>query len=205
MSWVQEFWTNFSNHFSSVFRGLILDIFGHSGPFNEMHEIDPRTASEPALRLALFEPDIPQNAAAVLRTCACLDIAAEIIEPCGFIFGGSPMRRAGMDYLDYVRRSHHLDWVAFQGVYPGSRRILMTTKAADPYTSFAFNRGDIVILGRESAGVPDQVHAAVEFRLTIPMAPGMRSLNVAVSAAMVTAEALKQLDAFPRGEIIRDV
>ena len=127
-----------------------------------MRENDPETLPDPALRLALFEPDIPQNTAAVLRTAACLGIACEIIEPCGFVFGGPHMRRAGMDYLDHVHLTHHLDWSAFQAAYPGARRILLTTKAATPYTGFAFRTGDILILGRESAGVPDHVHAAAD-------------------------------------------
>ncbi len=152
------------------------------------------------LRLALYEPDIPQNTAAVLRTCACLGIAAEIVEPCGFVFGGQHMRRAGMDYLDHVRLSRHVDWAAFQDSHPGSRRVLLTTRGADSYTEFSFQHGDILILGRESAGVPDHVHAAADARLTIPMAPGMRSLNLAAAAAMVAAEALRQLEAFPKSE-----
>jgi len=154
----------------------------------------------PALRLALYEPDIPQNTAAVLRTCACLGIAAEIIEPCGFVLGGQHMRRAGMDYLEHVTLTRHLDWAAFVDCYAASRRILLTTKAAEPYTSHAFKAGDIVILGRESAGVPDHVHAAADVRITVPMVPGMRSLNMAAAAAMVSAEALRQLDAFPKAE-----
>ena len=132
-----------------------------------------------ALRLALFEPDIPQNTAAVLRTCACLNISCEIIEPCGFVFGGPHMRRAGMDYLAHVDLTHHLDWAAFQGVYRDQRRVLMTTKAAVPYADFSFRPGDILIMGRESAGVPDFVHAEAAARLTLPMALGMRSLNMA--------------------------
>ena len=114
----------------------------------------------PALRLALFEPDIPQNTAAVLRTCSCLGVACEVIGPCGFVFGDQQMRRAGMDYLDHLVLTRHVDWHAFQAAYPGQRRILMTTKAAQPYTEHAFLCGDILIIGRESAGVPDFVHDA---------------------------------------------
>lgn len=156
---------------------------------------------EPTLRLALFEPDIPQNTAAIVRTCSCLGVACEVIEPCGFVFGGQHMRRAGMDYLDHVALTRHKDWGAFQAAYPGHRRILMTTKAAQPYTAHAFQPGDILIMGRESAGVPDFVHDVADARLTIPMVAGMRSLNMAVSAAMVAAEVLRQLDAFPNSEI----
>ena len=111
------------------------------------------------------------------------------------------MRRAGMDYLDHVALTRHKDWDAFQAAYPGHRRILMTTKAAQPYTAHAFQPGDILIMGRESAGVPDFVHDVADARLTIPMVAGMRSLNMAVSAAMVAAEVLRQLNAFPNSEI----
>lgn len=149
------------------------------------------------LHLALFEPDIPQNTAAVLRTCACLGVAAEIIGPTGFVFGGARTRRAGMDYLDLVQLTEHDDWSAFCGEYPGSRRVLLTTKGAQAYTAFRFAPGDILVFGRESAGVPDDVHAAVDARIAIPMAPGARSLNLAASASMVLGEALRQLDAFP--------
>jgi len=155
---------------------------------------------EPALRLALYEPDIPPNTAAVLRTCACLGVAAEIIEPCGFVFGGKPMRRAGMDYLEKARLTRHVDWAAFQDSYPGRRRVLLTTAAETPYTDFAFRAGDIVILGRETAGVPDHVHGAADARLLVPMVGGMRSLNMAATAAMVLGEALRQLGAFPTRE-----
>ena len=155
---------------------------------------------EPHLRLALFEPDIPPNTAAMLRTCACLGIAAEIIEPCGFVFGGANMRRAGMDYLDQVTLARHDDWLAFQQCYPNSRRLLLTTKAAMPFTQFTYEPGDILVCGRESAGVPDYVHDTVHARLTIPMASGMRSLNVAIAAAMVLSEALRQLEGFATQE-----
>ncbi|MDD9878709.1 MAG: tRNA (cytidine(34)-2'-O)-methyltransferase [Magnetovibrio sp.] len=155
---------------------------------------------EPVVRLALFEPDIPPNTAAVLRTCACLGVAAEIIEPCGFVFGGRPMRRAGMDYLDRVEITHHEDWAAFRTAYPESRRILLTTAAPTLYTEFTFEAGDILVCGRETAGVPDHVHAAADARVIVPMAAGMRSLNVAAAAAMVLGEALRQLGAFPSQE-----
>ena len=152
---------------------------------------------KPALRLALFEPDIPQNTAAVLRTCACLGVPAEIIEPCGFVFGGTHMRRAGMDYVERAEITRHVDWQAFQKSYPDSRRVLLTTKAASPFTGFQFQPGDILISGRESAGVPDHVHDACDARLLIPMMADMRSLNMAVAAAMVMSGALRQLSAFP--------
>ena len=154
---------------------------------------------KPALRLALFEPDIPQNTAAVLRTCACLGVPAEIIEPCGFVFGGTHMRRAGMDYLDQVDLTRHASWTAYQAgrAEQGRRLILLTTQAKTSYTDFKFQPDDTVLLGRESAGVPDEVHKAADARITVPMAIDARSLNVAVAAAMVLGEGLRQTDGFP--------
>lgn len=151
----------------------------------------------PPLRLALYEPDIPQNTAALLRTCACLGVGVEIIGPCGFVFGAAKARRAGMDYLDLAQVTEHDDWPAFQRAHAGRRRVLLTTKAATPYVGFGYRAGDILVCGRESAGVPDAVHTAVDARVVIPMAAGARSLNLAASAAMVLGEALRQLDAFP--------
>ena len=159
-----------------------------------------------ALRLALYEPDIPQNAAALLRTCACLGVGADIIGATGFAFGGAQMspraRRAGMDYLDRVALARHDDWAAFQAAYPGARRVLLTTRGETQYTDFRFQTGDILLCGRESAGVPDFVHAEADARLVVPLAPGLRSLNLAAAASMVLGEALRQLDAFAdvRGE-----
>ena len=153
-----------------------------------------------SVRLALFEPDIPQNTAALLRTCACLDVQVDIIGPCGFVLGGARARRAGMDYLDLVQPAEHDDWSAFQAANQGARRLLLTTRASQPYTAFRFRAGDILVCGRESAGAPDYVHEACDARLRIPMATGARSLNLAASAAMVLGEALRQLDAFPSNE-----
>ena len=154
------------------------------------------------LRLALYEPDIPQNTAALLRTCACLGIAAEIIGPAGFVIGSPKARRAGMDYLDQVELTEHLDWQDFQAAYPGRRRVLLTTKGDTAYTDFTFRSGDLLVCGRESAGVPDHVHAEADARVVIPMRPGMRSLNLAAGASMVLGEALRQLRGFHplRGE-----
>jgi tRNA (cytidine/uridine-2'-O-)-methyltransferase len=153
------------------------------------------------LGLALFEPDIPQNVGTLLRLAACLDLPVEIIEPCGFIFSDSRLRRAGMDYLDATKRRHHNSWDAFvreraANVAPG-RLLLLTTRAATAYTDFVFAIGDTILLGRESGGVPPAVHEAVDARLTIPMRAEMRSLNVAVAGAMVIGEALRQLKGFP--------
>jgi len=149
------------------------------------------------LRIALYEPDIPQNTGTILRMAACLGLAVDIIEPCGFVWGSKQMRRSGMDYLDQVDVTRHLNWHAFQASRSGQRRVLLTTRAADIYTAFNFKSGDILLLGRESAGVPTEIHSVVDARLTIPLKPGLRSFNLAAAAAMVAGEALRQLDAFP--------
>jgi tRNA (cytidine/uridine-2'-O-)-methyltransferase len=153
------------------------------------------------LRLALFEPDIPQNVGTLLRLAACLDLPVDIIEPCGFVFSDSRLRRAGMDYLESVERRHHSSWAAFMdsraGLPPPGRLLLLTTRADRAYTDFAFAPGDTILLGRESGGVPQDVHDAADERLTIPLRPEMRSLNVAVAGAMVIGEAFRQLKGFP--------
>ena len=147
-----------------------------------------------ALTLALFQPDIPQNCGTMLRMCACLGVKAAIIEPAGFPVSDRNFRRAGMDYLDEVEIARHVSWAAFEAerTKNGQRLVLLTTKSAQPYTSFAFKPDDILMVGRESAGAPDEVHNAADARLIIPMKPHLRSLNVAVSAAMVLGEALRQ-------------
>jgi len=152
-----------------------------------------------SIRLALYQPDIPQNTGALLRTAACLGVPVEIIEPCGFVFDEKRMRRAGMDYLESVALTRHAGWSDFQAAYPDCRRILLTTRAESAYTAFRFAPGDILLTGRESAGVPDEVHTEAQARIAIPMAPELRSLNLAAAAAMVLGEALRQLDAFPGG------
>lgn len=151
------------------------------------------------LHLALFQPDIPQNTGTMLRLCACLGIAAEIIEPAGFPVSDRAFRRAGMDYLDEVSITRHASWRAFETwrAQSGRRLVLATTRGALPYTDFAFAPGDIVLMGRESAGVPDDVHAAADARILVPMRPNARSLNVAVTAAMILGEALRQTGGFP--------
>jgi tRNA (cytidine/uridine-2'-O-)-methyltransferase len=146
------------------------------------------------LRLALYQPDIPQNAGSLMRLCACLGVSLDIIEPCGFLLTDRKFRRAGMDYRGEIIR--HESWAAFQPEVPG-RLLLLTTRAALPYTDFAFEASDTLMVGRESAGVPDAIHDAAEARLLIPMRPGMRSLNVAQAAAMVLGEALRQTRLFP--------
>ena len=143
------------------------------------------------MRLALFEPDIPQNTGTVLRLAACLGVGVDIIEPMGFVWSDRHLRRAGMDYLDHVELVRHTSWSAFHDNRQ-HRLVLLTTKAEDRYTDFAFSADDTLLLGRESAGVPDSVQAAAAARIKIPMADGMRSLNVALAAAMVLSEALRQ-------------
>ncbi len=152
-----------------------------------------------SLRLALYQPDIPQNAGTMLRMCACLGVGAAIIEPAGFPVSDRHFRRSGMDYLDAVTIERHISWRAFEEwrlaervAHGGRRLILLSTRAATPYTEFSFALDDILMVGRESAGAPEEVHAAADARVVIPVQPGMRSLNVAVSAAMVLGEALRQ-------------
>ena len=151
--------------------------------------------------LALFQPDIPQNTGTILRLCACMGVGADVIEPCGFPFSDRHLRRAGMDYVDQVRLTRHADYAHFQSTMAGEHRriVLLTTKATQPYTGFVFEPCDVLLLGRESAGVPEDVHKSVDARVTIPMAAGLRSLNVAVAAAMVLGEMLRQTGAFPQG------
>jgi tRNA (cytidine/uridine-2'-O-)-methyltransferase len=148
------------------------------------------------MRLALFEPDIPQNCGTILRLAACLGVAVDIIEPCGFLWDDRRLRRAGMDYLAGAEFVRHQSWKDFEGQRRG-RLLLLTTKAEASHLDIAFETEDILLLGRESAGVPDSVHQAATHRLRIPMRPGMRSLNVALAAAMVLGEALRQTKGFP--------
>jgi tRNA (cytidine/uridine-2'-O-)-methyltransferase len=152
-------------------------------------------AAQTALTLALFEPDIPQNCGTMLRLCACLGLDAAIIEPAGFPVSDRAFRRAGLDYLDHVAIARHLNFAAFEDWrHAASRRlVLLTTKASVPYCDFAFQGGDVLLVGRESAGVPEAVHAAADARVIIPLRPQMRSLNVAVAAAMVIGEARRQI------------
>ncbi|MBD8891361.1 tRNA (cytidine(34)-2'-O)-methyltransferase [Roseibium litorale] len=149
--------------------------------------------------LVLFQPDIPQNTGTILRTAACLGIAVHLIEPAGFPLSDSALKRAGMDYLERAALVRHLTFEAFdEWRNAGQRRlVLLTTKSAEPYADFSFRASDLLLLGRESAGVPDTVHERADTRLTIPMANGMRSLNVAISAAIVLGEALRQTGGFP--------
>ena len=149
------------------------------------------------MRLALYEPDIPQNTGALIRLGACLDVPLDIIEPCGFLWSDAKLKRAGMDYLGQADLIRHTSWAAFKAASAGARLVLLTTKGATSYLDFTFGPTDILVLGRESAGVPDAVHASAEARLFIPMREGLRSLNVAMAGAIVTAEALRQTGGFP--------
>jgi len=146
------------------------------------------------MRIALFQPDIPQNTGTILRLCACLNVEAHIIEPAGFPVSDRHFRRAGMDYLDQVTIVRHDSWSRFEQWRQdqGLRLILFSTKGALPYLKHRFTPSDILLFGRESAGVPDDVVAAADARLVIPVAPGLRSLNVAMAAAMALGEALRQ-------------
>jgi tRNA (cytidine/uridine-2'-O-)-methyltransferase len=144
------------------------------------------------LRLALFQPDMPTNTGSMMRLCACLGIKMDIIEPCGFVWDDKKLKRVAMDYIEHIDFTRHIDWESFKASHQNRRVILLTTKAAIPYTEFAFRPDDILMVGRESAGVPDAVHETADACVTIPMAEGLRSLNVALSAAMVLGEALRQ-------------
>jgi len=149
------------------------------------------------MRLALYQPDIAQNAASLIRLGACLGVGVDIIEPCGFLFTEAGFRRAGMDYLEMAEVNRHASWEAYLATREAGRIVLLTTKASDLYTRFAFDADDTLLLGRESAGVPEDVHDRANARLRIPLRPGLRSINVAQAGAMVLGEALRQTSGFP--------
>lgn len=154
------------------------------------------------MRLALYQPDIPQNTGTLLRLGACLDLAIDIIEPCGFMFNEKAMRRAGMDYLNFSNYRRHNSWADFLAYRDKhsdeyGRIILLTTHAKQSFLDFKFAANDIILMGRESAGVPENVHTLANHRLLIPMKPLARSINMAVSAAMAITEALRQTGGFP--------
>ena len=149
------------------------------------------------MRLALFEPDIPQNTGTILRLAACLDVGVDIVEPCGFLLDDRRMRRAGMDYLELAALTRHSSWSAFRPTVTG-RLVLLTTRAEQAYAGFDFRPDDALLLGRESDGVPAHVHAAADARIRVPMRPNARSLNVALAAAIVLAEALRQTGSLPK-------
>ena len=144
------------------------------------------------IRLALYQPDIPQNTGAMMRLAACLGVPLDIIEPCGFILDDRRLRRAGMDYIDHLEMKRHISWDRFANETSLGRLVLLTTRGSVPYLDFTFQAGDTLLLGSESSGVPDEVADAADARIRIPMKPGLRSLNVALAAAMVLGEALRQ-------------
>ncbi|MDH3741071.1 MAG: tRNA (cytidine(34)-2'-O)-methyltransferase [Hyphomicrobiales bacterium] len=147
------------------------------------------------IEIALYQPDIPPNTATILRFAACLDLTVHIIEPTGFLWSDKSFRRAGMDYIDSARIVRHASWQAFCDTMSGKRIVLATTGADAAYTDFSFAEGDIVLFGRESAGVPETVHQHADARITIPLKPGLRSLNVAMACAMIAGEAMRQIAA----------
>lgn len=149
------------------------------------------------IELALYQPDIAANTGTLARLSACLGLKLTIIEPAGFAWDDSKLRRAGMDYLDIAAIRRVPSWEQFCVGTQNRRILLLTTKAATPYTRFEFKTDDILLLGRESSGVPEAVHAHASARLTIPMQPQARSLNVAMAASMVVGEALRQTQGFP--------
>jgi tRNA (cytidine/uridine-2'-O-)-methyltransferase len=150
------------------------------------------------MRLALFQPDIAQNTGTMLRLAACLGVAVDIIEPCGFALDERRFRRAGMDYLDRVDLRRHSSWAAYLRARTPGRLVLLTTRADAAHTAFAFRADDTLMVGQEGAGVPLEVHDAADARIRVPMAAGLRSLNVALAAAVVLGEALRQTDGFPQ-------
>lgn len=150
------------------------------------------------MRLALFEPDIPQNTGAILRLCACLGVEVDLVGPAGFVLTDAKLRRAGLDYAAHAVMTVHESWAAYsRSLTQGNRLILLTTKGATDYRTPAYRPGDVLMVGRETAGVPDFVHDAAQLRITIPLAEPMRSLNVVTAAAIVLGEALRQTGGFP--------
>ena len=145
------------------------------------------------MKIALYQPDIPQNCGAMIRLCACMGVELDIIEPCGFIWNKNKIRKSALDYYDKISISRHESWNKFFDLYQGQRRIiLMTTKSETPYTSFTFQKDDILLAGRESAGVPEEVHNAVDDTIHIPMQNGLRSLNIVNATSMILGEAIRQ-------------
>ena len=148
------------------------------------------------IEIALYQPDIAPNTATIARLCACFGLKLTIIEPAGFAFTDSSFRRAGMDYLQHVQINRAKSWGQFFADHQNRRIVLLSTKAQQSHIAFKYAPADILLLGRESAGVPDEVHQALPHRIKIPMQEGFRSLNVAMAASMVTGEALRQLNGF---------
>ncbi len=145
------------------------------------------------LKVALYQPDIPQNTASIIRTCSCLGASLEIIEPCGFLFSDKRFKRVVMDYLDYNEIKFYKNPKEFFDENSKNRVVLMTTKASKVYTKFKFKRNDILLFGRESAGVPEDVHSKVNERIKIPMLKNKRSLNISISVAIGASEFIRQV------------
>lgn len=150
------------------------------------------------MRLALYQPDQAGNVGTMLRLAACLGVAVDIIEPCGFPWSDKALRRAGMDYAEIAQVTRHADWAAFSADRGEGRLVLMTTKGATALPEARFEQGDVLLMGSESAGVPADIHAAAALRVRIPQAPGTRSLNIAVAAGIALAEALRQTEGWPQ-------
>ena len=148
------------------------------------------------MRIALYQPEIPGNVGAILRIAACFSVGVDIIEPCGFVFSDARMKRAGMDYIDHVAIVHHADWNSFAASVQG-RLILLSSKALTRLTDFDFQESDVLLMGQESAGVPDGVRAACAARVRIPLNPAVRSLNISVATGIALAEALRQTGRLP--------
>lgn len=148
------------------------------------------------MRIALYQPEIPGNVGAILRIAACFSIGVDIIEPCGFVFSDARMKRAGMDYIDHVAIVRHADWESFVASSHG-RLILLSSKAQNRLTDFAFQDSDVLVMGQESAGVPDRVRDACSAKVRIPLNPAVRSLNISVATGIALAEALRQTGRLP--------
>jgi len=151
------------------------------------------------VRIALYQPDIPQNTGTILRMAACFEVPVDIIAPAGFDISDRALKRAGLDYLDQVEMTRHQSWEAFVSWATENRHriVLLTTRASTSHTEFNFQQRDILLMGRESAGVPQTVHDTADERVKVPIKPGLRSLNLAVATAIATAEGLRQLNSFP--------
>lgn len=154
------------------------------------------------MRFALYQPEIPQNTGTLMRLGACLGVPLDIIEPCGFVWNDQKLRRAGMDYIEMANVTRHVSWEKFRQTQASqnSRIILLDAQAETAFLTFSFQSSDVLLLGRESSGVPSSIAEQVYANVTIPMVKGRRSLNVAISAAMVLTEALRQTNQFPKGE-----
>jgi tRNA (cytidine/uridine-2'-O-)-methyltransferase len=162
---------------------------------SQHHSLEkPAISRAEMIEIALYQPDIAQNAGTIARLCACFVLPLTIIEPAGFAWDNASFRRAGMDYLDMALIKRAASWSAFRESSKNRRIILLTTKGTNSYLEFRYEPGDILLLGRESAGVPQDVHDAASARIIIPMMPPARSLNVALATAMVTGEALRQVN-----------